>query len=73
MLECQVEIVNSRYDDNKQCIVQFIPYCISTVKIKVTNKENQHMHVWIHPINSLNTDEYCGGYDDHQKGIKLIW
>ena len=31
------------------------------------------MNIRIYPINNFNTDDFCGGYDDHQKGIKVIW
>jgi len=71
-LKCQVEIVNSSFENGKQ-IVPFVPYCISTLKIKITNQEAEFMNVAIYPMNSYNTDDYCGGYDDHKKGIKVIW
>ena len=73
MLKCQVGIVNPTYENNNLCNVQYVPYCISTLKIQVINHENGIMNIRIYPINNFNTDDFCGGYDDHQKGIKVIW
>ena len=73
MLKCQVGIVNPTYENNNLCNVQYVPYCISTLKIQVINHENGIMNIRIYPINNFNTDDYCGGYDDNQKGIKIIW
>ena len=68
-----IKIINSSKVSDGIYEVQFVPFNISTLKIQVNNNENELLNVKIYPLSLFNTDDYCGGYDDNQKGIKIIW
>ena len=72
MLNCNLKIVNALYENNRYKI-NYIPYSVSTIKILIHNLEDFDIDVFIRPSRFQNTDDFCGGYDDDYKGLKIFW
>ena len=72
-LNCQVNIINSSGVDNGAVKLPYLPYCVSTMKVLLSNHENQKMNIEIYPIKHFNTDDYRGGCVDQGKGVKVMW
>jgi hypothetical protein len=70
---CLVEPINSTNESENVFKVPYLPFCISTLKLKLTNLMDETIAVSLIPIKSVRTDELCVGYDDNKKGIHLIW
>jgi hypothetical protein len=67
-----VKIVNA-LDSNNLYSINYIPFSISTIKLLIQNKEHSQIKVRIKPIRSQNDEDYCGGFDDDKKGLKITW
>ena len=72
-LNCQVNIINSSGVDNGAVNLPYLPYCVSTMKVLLTNHENENMDITIYPINHVKDDNYIGGYIDEGEAMKVIW
>ena len=73
MARSKIEVVNIRNSSNGIYQVDFLPYSVSTLKLRVTNTSYRNIDVFIRPLNHEQSDEYCGGYDDLNNGIKILW
>ena len=72
MINCNFKIVNALY--NKPLYkINYLPFSISTIKILIDNNEDAAVDILIKPINSQNNDDFCGGFDDDNNGLKIIW
>ena len=72
-LNCQVNIINSSGVDNGAVNLPYLPYSVSTMKVLLTNHENENMDITIYPINHVKDDNYIGGYIDEGEAMKVIW
>lgn len=72
MIKCDIEPVNAIHEKNFY-EMNYIPFSISTIKLLITNKENSDVDILIKPIRFQNNDDFCGGFDDHDKGLRIIW
>lgn len=72
LLNCNLKIVNASYENNHYKM-NYIPYSVSTIKILIHNLEDFDVDVLIKPTRFQNTDDFCGGYDDDYKGLKIFW
>ena len=76
MVNCTVKIVNALDNtntNNNLYNINYIPFSISTIKLLIQNKEDSKIKVIINPIRSQNDEDYCGGFDDDKKGLKITW
>lgn len=72
MIKCSLKIVNAVYDNNFYK-VKYIPFSISTIKLLIQNSEECDVDILIKPARYQNDDDFCGGFDDDNKGLKIIW
>ncbi|HLN33655.1 MAG TPA: hypothetical protein VK250_00075 [Nitrososphaeraceae archaeon] len=72
MTKCSLKIVNAAYDNNFYK-VKYIPCSISTIKLLIQNFEECDVDILIKPTRYQNDDDFCGGFDDDKKGLKIIW
>jgi len=73
-----VKIVNALDNNNNNnnsniYNINYIPFSISTIKLLIQNKESSEIKVRIKPVKFQNDEDYCGGFDDDKKGLKIIW
>jgi hypothetical protein len=73
MVDAHLELINGSKLSDKTFNVVYLPYCISTLKLLLTNNENESIAVTITPKESRNDEELCCDYDDDKKGIKISW
>jgi hypothetical protein len=72
LINCSLKIVNASYNANFYKI-NYIPFSISTIKLLIQNEEYFDVDVLIKPTKFQNNDDFCGGFDDEKKGLKIIW
>jgi hypothetical protein len=72
MINCNLEVVNS-VKDNNHYNVKYIPFSISTIKLLIQNNENFKVKVIIKPVRFQNDDNFNGGFDDDNNGLKIMW
>lgn len=72
LIKCNIEPINAKYENNFYKI-NYIPFSISTIKLLINNKEDSDVDILIKPIRSQNNDDFCGGFDDNNKGLRIIW
>ena len=72
MTKCSLKIVNAVYDNNFYK-VKYTPFSISTIKLLIQNFKECDVDILIKPTRYQNDDDFCGGFDDDNKGLKIIW
>ena len=72
MIKCDIKPVNATYENNFYKI-GYIPFSISTIKLLINNEEDSDVDILIKPVRSQNNDDFCGGFDDYNKGLRIIW
>jgi hypothetical protein len=74
LIDCSFKIVNASYTSNNSIYnIDYIPFSISTIKLLILNAETFDIDILIKPITIQNNDNFCGGFDDEKKGLKIIW
>ena len=73
MNNCNVKVVNAVNDNNNLYNVNYIPFSISTIKLLIQNNENFEVRIIIKPIRFQNDDDFIGGFDDDNKGLRIMW
>ena len=73
VLNCQAKIINSSEGNDGVFNLPYVPYCVSTMKVLLTNHENENMDITIYPTNHVKDDNYIGGYIDEGEAMKVIW
>ena len=73
MVKCSVELANGANVGDKSFNSTYLPFSVSTLKFRVSNQEEEDTKVTITPQNSYNNDEYCCGFDDNTKQLKISW
>ena len=68
-----VNALDNTNTNNNLYNINYIPFSISTIKLLIQNKEDSKIKVIINPIRSQNDEDYCGGFDDDKKGLKITW
>ena len=72
MINCNLQVVNS-VKENNYYNVKYIPFSISTIKLLIQNNENFNVKVIIKPVRFQNDDNFNGGFDDDNNGLKIMW
>ena len=72
MINCNLKVVNA-INDNNLYYVNYIPFSISTVKLLIQNNENFRVKIILKPARFQNDDEFNGGFDDDNKGLRIMW
>ncbi len=72
MINCKIIPINASFQNNIYKI-KYIPFSISTIKLLARNLENEEVDILIKPINFQKNDDFCGGFDDENTGLKIIW
>src|SRR5215211_513884 len=72
MINCNLKVVNV-VNDNNPYNVNYIPFSISTIKLLIQNNENYEVKIIIKPARFQNDDEFYGGFDDDNKGLRIMW
>ncbi len=72
MINCSLKFVNASYDNNI-VKVMYIPFSISTIKLLIQNEEYLDVDILIKPLRFQNDDDFCGGFDDEKRGLRIIW
>ncbi len=72
MINCSLKFVNASYDNNI-VKVKYIPFSISTIKLLIQNEEYLDVDILIKPLRFQNDDDFCGGFDDERRGLRIIW
>ena len=74
LMDCSLKIVNASYNNSNNIYnIDYIPFSISTIKLLILNEETFDIDILIRPIRFQNNDDFCGGFDDEKKGLKIIW
>ncbi len=78
VVRCTIAVVNTSdksHDGTHN--VAYLPFSVSTLKLRVTNEEQKKMTITITPKNSRKDNEYCCGFVDsdtrNESGILLSW
>jgi hypothetical protein len=73
-MDCSLKIVNASYNNSNNIYnIDYIPFSISTIKLLILNEGTFDIDILIRPIRFQNNDDFCGGFDDEKKGLKIIW
>ena len=73
-MDCSLKIVNASYNSSNNIYnIDYIPFSISTIKLLILNEGTFDIDILIKPIRFQNNDDFCGGFDDEKKGLKIIW
>ena len=73
-MDCSLKIVNASYNSSNNIYnIDYIPFSISTIKLLILNEGTFEIDILIKPIRFQNNDDFCGGFDDEKKGLKIIW
>ena len=73
-MDCSLKIVNASYNSSNNIYnIDYIPFSISTIKLLILNEGTFDIDILIKPIRIQNNDDFCGGFDDEKKGLKIIW
>jgi hypothetical protein len=73
-MNCSLKIVNASYNSSNNIYnIDYIPFSISTIKLLILNEGTFDIDILIRPIRFQNNDDFCGGFDDEKKGLKIIW
>ena len=74
MVNCSLKVVNASYDNkNNHYKVKYIPFSISTIKLAIRNEEYLDVDILIKPTQFQNNEDFCGGFDDEKRGLRIIW
>ena len=74
MINCSLKLVNASYDKNNNLYkIKYIPFSISTIKLLIQNEEYLDVDILIKPIRFQNDNDFCGGFDDEKRGLRIIW
>jgi hypothetical protein len=74
MVNCSLKLVNASYDNkNNLYKVKYIPFSISTIKLAIQNEEHLDVDILIKPTRFQNNEDFCGGFDDEKRGLRIIW
>ena len=73
MVNCSVELTNGAALADKSYSSTYLPFSVSTLKFRLSNLEEEVTKVTITPQNSYENDEYCCGFDDNTKQLKISW
>jgi hypothetical protein len=73
MVRCTVELANGVNIADKSYNSTYLPFSVSTLKFRVSNQEEELTEVTMTPQNYYNNDEYCCGFDDNTKQLKISW
>jgi hypothetical protein len=73
MVKCSVELANGVNVGDKSYNSTYLPFSVSTLKFRVSNQEEELTKVTMTPKNYYNNDEYCCGFDDNMKQLKISW
>jgi hypothetical protein len=73
-MDCSLKIVNASYSNSNNIYnIEYIPFSISTIKLLILNEGTLDIDILIRPIRFQNNEDFCGGFDDEKKGLKIIW
>src|SRR5215217_989797 len=72
-MECSVQLANGVNVADRIYNSTYLPYSVSTLKFRVSNQEEEPTKVIMAPQNSYNNEEYCCGFDDSTKQLKISW
>jgi len=73
-MDCSLKIVNASYNNSNNIYnIDYIPFSISTIKLLILNEGTFDIDILIRPIRFQNNEDFCGGFDDEKKGLKIIW
>ena len=74
MVNCSLKVVNASYDnENNLYKAKYIPFSISTIKLAILNEEYLDVDILIKPTKFQNNEDFCGGFDDEKRGLRIIW
>lgn len=74
MVNCSLKVVNASYDNkNNLYKIKYIPFSISTIKLAIRNEEYLNVDILIKPTQFQNNEDFCGGFDDEKRGLRIIW
>jgi hypothetical protein len=73
-MDCSLKIVNASYNNSSNIYnINYIPFSISTIKLLIQNEGTFDIDILIRPFQFQSNDDFCGGFDDEKKGLKIIW
>ena len=76
MARCKIEVVNGTRASNNIYNVIYLPFCVSTLKLLITNNGEENTNLTIRPKNYIINNEKCCGLVDDDTGnveIEISW